>query len=67
VNNQHWVVQRLEEALREIAVLFIALAPLDVTLGAERSSEFRNGLIFVMIGVMLFLIALAVERRRLRG
>jgi hypothetical protein len=67
VDNQHLVVERLEEALREVAVLFIALAPLDVALGAERSSTFRNGLIFVMIGVILFLIAVAVERRRLRG
>jgi hypothetical protein len=43
------------------------IVALGVALGVERSSAFRNGLIFVMIGVILFLIAVAVERRRLRG
>jgi hypothetical protein len=40
-------IELVEEALREIAVLFIALAPLDVFLGEDGAYVIRNGLIFV--------------------
>lgn len=59
-------VERIEEALREVAVLFVALAPLDVVLGAERPGAFADGLIFVAIGVILFVVTLIFERKRLR-
>jgi hypothetical protein len=60
-------IERIEEGLREIAVLFIALAPLDVFLEDYRAIATRNGLIFVGIGVMIFAVALSVEKRRLSG
>ena len=56
------IAERIDEALREIAVLFIALAPLDVFLGEARSHAVRNGLILVGVGLMIFVIALFVER-----
>ena len=59
--------ERIEEALREIAVLFIALAPLDVFLGEDRAHAVRNGLIFVGVGLMIFVMVLYVERKRTRG
>ena len=60
-------IQRIEDALREIAVLFIALAPLDVVLGEHRANAVRDGLIFVTGGLILFVIALRMERRRSNG
>jgi len=58
------VFGRVEEAVREIATLFIALAPLDVVLGSDKPDAIRNGLIFAIIGVILFVLALVSERRR---
>ncbi len=55
--------ERIEEALREIAVLFIALAPLDAALGAHSSEVFAVGLIFVGIGVILFAATLFMESK----
>jgi hypothetical protein len=43
-------IERIEDALREIAVLFIALSPLDVKLGEHRANAVRHGLIFVTGG-----------------
>jgi hypothetical protein len=59
-------IERVEDAVREIAVLFVALAPLDVALGAERPHAIAYGLIFVAVGVMLFLWTLFNEWRRKR-
>ena len=61
------VIARIEDAFREIAVLFMALAPLDVVLGSDRPHAFRNGLILVGIGAGLFILVLSSERKRLRG
>ena len=61
------VAERIEEALREIAVLFVALAPLDVFLGEGAPHAVRNGLIFVGAGLMIFLVTLFVERSRSSG
>jgi hypothetical protein len=60
-------IERVEEGLREIAVLFIALAPLDVFLGEHRVNAVRNGLIFVAGGIILFVIAVRIERKRSNG
>ena len=57
-------IERIEEAFREIAVLFIALAPLDVALGAHGLEAVVTGLIFVGIGIILFAGTLINERRR---
>ena len=60
-------IERIEEALREVATLFVALAPLDVALGARGPHAFIYGLIFVAIGVSFFLLSLFMERRRFRA
>jgi hypothetical protein len=60
-------IEGIEESVREIATLFVALSPLDVVLGADRPHAFRNGLIFMLFGVILFVSAVFTERRRLRG
>ena len=65
--NSTTVRERIEEALREIATLFVALAPLDVALGGDRPHGITYGLIFVAGGVILFMSVLLAERRRLRG
>jgi hypothetical protein len=57
-------VKRIEEALREIAVLFIALAALDVFLGEDPERALGNGLAFVVLGLFLFALAVYIERRR---
>jgi hypothetical protein len=61
------IAERIEEALREIAVLFIALAPLDVFLAEGTARAVRNGLIFVGVGLMIFVLTLFVERKRSSG
>ena len=66
-SNLKTAFERIEEAAREIATLFIALAPLDVVLGADRPHAFRNGLIFVGMGVSFFVLTLINEGKRLRG
>ena len=58
------VIERIEDGLREVATLFVALAPLDVVLGAERPHAFSYGLIFEAVGVSLFVLSLFIERRR---
>ncbi len=45
----------------------IALAPLDVFLGEQKVSAVRNGLIFVMGGIILFVVALHIEKGRSNG
>jgi hypothetical protein len=57
-------IERIEEAFREIAVLFIALAPLDVALGAHGLEAIVTGLIFVGFGIILFAGTLLSERTR---
>jgi len=51
---------RIEDAIREIGVLLIALAPLDAAF-AERGALSKL-LIFLLIGGTLFSIALWLER-----
>lgn len=62
--DQNAPIERIEDAFREIAVLFIALAPLDVALGAHGLEAVATGLIFVGIGIILFAGTLINERRR---
>ena len=60
-------IERIEEAVREIAVLFVALAPLDVFLGEDPAHAVRNGLIFVGMGVIMFAGAVLTEGKRRDG
>ena len=59
--------ERLEEAIREIAILFIALSPLDMSVNAENPRALRWLVILLGVGVTLFMSALALERMRRRG
>lgn len=60
-------IERLEDPLRKIAVLFVTLAPLDVTLGTHGPRAIIYGLSFAAGGVILFMVALHIERRRHGG
>ena len=54
--------ERLLDAMREVGVLLIAFAPLDAVL--VESPRRRNGLlIFLALGLFLFLVAIIVEWR----
>ena len=64
--NRH-ALERIEDLAREVATLFLALAPIDVVLGAERPHSFSYGLILVAVGVVLFLLTLLTERNRSRA
>ena len=60
------VAERIEEAMREIGVLLMAFTPLDAafTPGARMGGRW---LLFLSIGILLFVTALLMERRRNRG
>jgi hypothetical protein len=55
---------RIEEAVREIGVLLVALAPLDAAFSPDAHKARSNLLLFITVGVTLFLLALVMERRR---
>ncbi len=54
--------ERIEDALREIGTLLMTFAPLDAAL--NRDANVLSLLIFFAIGVIVFLIALRLERSR---
>ena len=56
-------LERIEEAVREIGVLLIALAPLDMAFSGNDVGLSRL-LIFLGLGATLFVMSLALERRR---
>ena len=55
--------ERIEEAMREVAVLFLAFAPLDAALGAG-PTRWWLVLLFLSLGAFLFMAALRLERKR---
>ena len=59
------VQERLEDAMREVGTLLIAFAPLDAAL-AERSEKTGLLLLFMIVGVLLFIVSVLIERRRSR-
>ena len=54
---------RLEEAAREVGVLLIAFAPLDMAF-TDRRSSFGTAALFFAIGALCFTVALVSEKRR---
>ena len=54
---------RVEEAAREIGVLLIAFAPLDLAFSDARA-RYSAAVLFFTIGVLLFVTAIWLERRR---
>jgi hypothetical protein len=57
-------VVRIEEAVREIGVLLMALAPLDSAFSPNFATAVPMLLLFVALGATLFSYALWLERRR---
>jgi hypothetical protein len=55
---------RIEEAVREIGVLLVALAPLDSVFSQDALAAMPILLLFVTVGVTLFLVAIWMERTR---
>jgi len=55
------VPERLEDAMREIGTLLLALTPLDAAL-TENPGGFL--LLFLLLGASLFATAILIERRR---
>jgi len=53
---------RILEGVRELGVLWIAFAPLDLAIAATPVSS-RGGLFFAGLGRFLFLAAVAIEGR----
>jgi hypothetical protein len=55
--------ERLEDAMREVGTLLIAFAPLDAALAEQRG---KTGLLllFMIVGVLLFIGSLLIERSR---
>ena len=51
--------------MREVGTLLIAFAPLDAAL-AERPGKTGLLLLFMIVGVLLFMVSLLLERRRSR-
>ena len=57
--------ERLEDAMREVGTLLIAFAPLDAAL-TERPGRTGLLLLFMAVGVLLFIVSVLIERRRSR-
>ncbi len=58
------VRERIEDAMREVGVLLIAFAPLDVALSEGKGPRLGFLLLFLGLGTLLFVGALVLERRR---
>jgi len=62
------VAERIEDGMREVGTLLIAFAPLDAALseGHPNGGVFLFLLLFLILGALLFVGALLLERRRTR-
>lgn len=58
------IAERIEEGLREVGVLLIAFAPLDVALNHRQPGNLTFLSLFFGLGISLFAWALILERRR---
>jgi hypothetical protein len=56
--------ERIEDAMREIGTLLLAFAPLDAALSEGRLPASAFLLLFLGLGLSLFVGALAMERKR---
>ena len=61
------VFERIEDAMREIGVLILALTPLDATFTPELDYRRRSVLLLLIAGTSFFVGALLMEQRRTRG
>ena len=60
------VQERVEDAMREVGTLLIAFAPLDAALAESRSVDRVLLFFFLLLGVVLFVASLWLERRTSR-
>ena len=60
------VRERIEDGMREVGTLLLAFAPLDVGLNGASRDLTVPLLIFLAAGALLFVGAVALERRRVR-
>jgi hypothetical protein len=51
------------EAVREVGVLLVALAPLDMAFGPATLHNVAIALSFILVGLFLFILGLRLERR----
>ena len=61
------VRERIEEAAREIGLLLMAFAPLDTAVGAAQGQKTGSTLFSALVGLCLFVGAMAMEQRRRGG
>ena len=54
---------RVEEALREVGVLLVAFAPLDMAF-SDAQRKLPTGALFLGLGVVSFSLAVRLEHRR---
>jgi hypothetical protein len=59
-------IDRFGDAIREIGTLILAFAPLDAVFSPEGSGSLDSVLLFLLLGLSFFLLALLLERRRAR-
>jgi hypothetical protein len=59
-------LERVEDAIRESGTLIVALTPLDAAFAPNQEDRVFTGLILLTLGVVLFVVALHLERRRAR-
>jgi hypothetical protein len=58
------VRERIEDALREIGTLLIALAPVDGVFSSDSPDTPRKILLIAGIGIIMFVLAIILERGR---
>jgi putative exporter of polyketide antibiotics len=59
-------LERIEDAIRESGTLIVALTPLDATFAPNQEDRWLWALILFGSGILLFGVALFLERRRTR-
>ncbi|MCM2304578.1 MAG: hypothetical protein NDJ72_07735, partial [Elusimicrobia bacterium] len=60
------IEERLEDGMREIGILLVAFAPLDISLNHREGENLVFLALFFGLGMTTFLGALVIERHRFR-
>jgi hypothetical protein len=67
VDAERHLRERSEEVVREIGVLLLVFAPIDLVLSADTQPRRTSMLILALLGAFLLGAALIAEYRRIRG
>ena len=59
--------ERIDDLIREIGTLIVALTPLDLGFSTEVEGKILTALLLSQLGLFLFGVALVIEHRRKRG